>query len=213
MRVSGVEFMRDEHGKRPRVGGSNKKVASLCDWTGEQKFGSSARHTPWRSDGSRRVLVYSEAVNHLHEALVDIDQILLAEEQLALLLDEDGVPLLLAHFQFVLFLERLGEEPCGFLDQLVIHLDLRAAEQLVEVELKKVFFGFTNNECECHTNRTMQQPCQQSAPITNTKDYLKDLRSLTQTADFGRVANPCEMLGDLRPITSNLLESPTVYWI
>jgi hypothetical protein len=89
-------------------------------------------------------------VKQLDQPLIDIDQVFLAEEQFALLLDEHRVSFILSHLELMLLLQRFGKQADVLLDELVVHLDDRAAEQLVEAEFEAVLFGFTDFQCESH---------------------------------------------------------------
>src|SRR5262249_34109253 len=92
-----------------------------------------------------------EAVQGADEPLVHVDDQLAAEQQLALFLDEHGVPLVLAHFQFMPFRARLGKQPDRFLYRFSVHLDLCAAQKLIEVELKLMLLRLADSERESHT--------------------------------------------------------------
>jgi len=102
----------------------------------------------------------SDPLEGFDEPLVDVDEEFLAEEQLALLLDEHRMPLIFAHLQLVALVERFGEETNGFLHLFAVDLDHGAAEQLVEIELDVVLFRFTDFKRKSHTPPVTQPSCQ-----------------------------------------------------
>ena len=102
-------------------------------------------------------LEWLDSVESFDEPLIDIDEEFLSEEKLAALLDEHGVPLLRADFEFMPLLQRFGEEADGFFDFLAIDLDHGAAQQLVEVEFQKVLLSFADIECKSHTRPAIRR--------------------------------------------------------
>jgi hypothetical protein len=120
-------------------------------------------------------------VKELHQPLIHVHEILLSEEQFALLLDEHGVAFVGSDLDFVGFMQRFREEPDTFLDRPVIHLDDRAAEQLVELEFEPVFLRLAYLKCESHTGALCIDRANDSQLRETAAAGLSSARSTTES--------------------------------